>query len=342
MRKLLARFAAALLAVSAASMWAAADPSPVLAQVGIKGFIYQDIWLEFGASDIEGTDLVVYDPWVRLLVTGDVNDRLTVNVRLTNSKKSNGDAGGAGLLKEAYVAVRDLAPGLSLRVGRQKINWTVLQEKRADKDLFWAKDVKDAGNGFQWFLAPALRLDYAASPFTVSVYYALGDEQGDKLRGRRIDLFSREEVAARATYTARLHGADVLLGGMAVLDFKGEQTSPGDGAETAPGGEDAVGWGVQARVGTKRLGALYGEYGQRDADRGDTFWRLGVKVSLLETAGISGFVERDIRNDASAFEFAKKLNDYLELILGATTLNDNQPGDDEWRFYVVTRFGMAL
>lgn len=361
-----------LLPVALALFLVAASVQTASAQwVDISGWVRQDLRLDFGSGSDEGTNVLIDDPWTRIVVSGDINDKIGLYVRLVDVKPvppgaERASAGSErvresaatnpcaafpsdavcqwdsntqtveynvpfardwGLLRHAYVTVHDLTPGLELKAGRQKIYWTLLQERVLDERL-----AMENAPAFVYHEGPAVNFDYQSDNFLLSGFYA--PDSVDV--GRRIDILSRERLGARAAYTGSVSDLDFLLGAQAVIDFKSTQFSPPDDSD-----EDDIGWGVQGQIGRKGLGALYAEYGQPDTDVSDTFWVVGAKLDLLESVGITGFLERDIEGDESAFEFSKKVNDYFDLIFGGDT-NAFDEGDDEWDLYLVSRFGVTF
>lgn len=338
-----------LLALPVAALAIALGAQVALAQPEISGFVYQDFRLLFGGTD-EGTDLQVPDPWVRIYITGDASERISYTIRLVDAKTDFEGTYKDGLLTEAFVVVHDVTPGLNLTVGRKRINWTFLQEQRLDNDLFWLPTVRDRGLGFKYERSPNIRLDYKGDNFELSGFYALGEKEEDPfdpgpppkspgslddLRGKRFDVLSREELGARLLYSVpTFQDLDVKVGAQVIMDFI-------DDPDTPANDDDNIGWGVQGQVGRKGFGYLYGEYGQPDTDTGEKFWIVGAKADLAKSLGLRAFFERDIENDESAFEVAKQLNDYMELIFGGDT-DLEERGDDEWGLYLVTRFGTTF
>lgn len=356
-------------------------------QVG--GWVYQDLRLAVLNADEEAdhgggsssAQVLVDDPWVKVWVNGYLSDRIEAFAALVDTMPvmpmpgrmgERAVAGGLpkdvmgrdpmGLLREAHVTVKDVVPRLDIRIGRQMIDWSLLQERYLDMmrpldnepfHHYQMGHPHKAGGmretGFSWFMAvPAVHLDYHPGPLRLMAYYTPEPVNA----GNRFDPLSRERLAGRITYSTNLGGFDVLGGTQVVLDFAKDGMMDGGmggggGGMSSPGGEDRLGWGVQGAVGKSNVRtfyALYGEYGQPDDDTGDRYWVVGARADFLKLAGVpavSAFVERDIRNDESAFEVTwrpRQINEYLSFIFGGDT-NPAEPGDDAWNLYLVTRLG---
>lgn len=305
--------------------------------VEIHGRVAQDLRLDLGdRRDGDATTIQVDDPWVRLDVSGSLGERLEFFVRLVEvapvgpgeEREAAGGTASLGLLDEAHVTAR-LGPELSLTAGRQNVSWTLLQERVLDENPVFGQGAGQPG--FTYFTAPAVHLSFAPGAWGMGVYYTPGEEPA----GLRFLPFSREQLGARVTWAVERREVTLSAGGAAVVHFRDDRSHQRGTVE-----RDTLGWGVQASAVRAGLGGLYAEYGQPDADRGDRFWLVGARLDLLESAGLSGFVERDLTNDEMAFEVSKELNPYVRLIVGGDTKPDSGPGDDEWRLYAVSRFGM--
>lgn len=355
-REFLAMAVAVLLVVAGAGGVSAQGPE-------ISGWVWQDFRLSFGTGGADGeeTDVLIDDPWVRIEISGNLNDNLGYFIRLTETRPvgpggpwelaegsscddpeplftGDGRAGVGGgedpvmavcdgipnvnghpfgLLDRAYVTVTDLTPGLSLKVGRERINWSLLQDRLLD-DVGWTPF------SFSYFTAPVAALDYTSDSFGLSAYYT--PEPGNI--GQRLDLLSEERIGARATYTTGAGGFDLFLGSEVVVDFK-------------EGADDDIGWGAQALLG-RGPWAVYGEYGQPDSDAGLNYWVVGAHLDLRDSpAALYAWVERDIELDEMAFEVMRQMNDYIQLLFGGDTVPGDE-GDDEWRLYLVTRVGTTF
>lgn len=322
----------------------------------ISGWLYQDFRLEFGGDDND-TQLLIHDPWLRLIIGGDLYDRFSFHLWLIENEppepgeeegdgddEAGHDAPGRplGLLFEAAVTAH-LTPNLDVTAGRQNIYWTFLGERFLNDDPVFGEPMFP---GFVQFTAPALSFDYRTGPLTLSGFYTpeAKEEEDDVYEentGKRLKPFSRERAGARAVYTTGVGGWDARLGIQLVVDFReaAAPVSEEDGPESS--GEDLLGWGVQGALGRRDLLTVYGEYGQPDADTKEKFWVVGSRLHFLEPMGITAFLERDIARDESHFEVAKQVNDYLHLIFGGDTGPD-EPGDDEWTLYFVVRTGLAF